>query len=46
MTLPPGRLRDNARMATYLTGNATADALLDSDLNALLIGMVLDQQRS
>lgn len=44
MTLPPGRLRDNARMATYLTGNATADALLDSDLNALLIGMVLDQQ--
>ncbi|HEY5979470.1 MAG TPA: HhH-GPD-type base excision DNA repair protein [Microlunatus sp.] len=31
-------------MATYLTGNATADALLDSDLNALLIGMVLDQQ--
>lgn len=44
MTLPPGGLRDNARMATYLTGNATADALLDSDLNALLIGMVLDQQ--
>ena len=33
-----------ADMATYLTGNATADALLDSDLNALLIGMVLDQQ--
>jgi uncharacterized HhH-GPD family protein len=33
-----------AAMATYLTGNATADALLDSDLNALLIGMVLDQQ--
>ena len=31
-------------MATYLTGNATADALLDTDLNALLIGMVLDQQ--
>ena len=31
-------------MATYLTGNATADALLDADLNALLIGMVLDQQ--
>jgi uncharacterized HhH-GPD family protein len=33
-----------AAMATYLTGNATADALLDSDLNALLIGMLLDQQ--
>jgi len=31
-------------MATYLTGDAAADALLDSDLNALLIGMVLDQQ--
>lgn len=31
-------------MTTYLTGNATADALLDADLNALLIGMVLDQQ--
>jgi uncharacterized HhH-GPD family protein len=31
-------------MTTYLTGNATADALLDTDLNALLIGMVLDQQ--
>lgn len=31
-------------MATYLTGNATADALLDADLNALLVGMVLDQQ--
>jgi uncharacterized HhH-GPD family protein len=31
-------------MATYLTGNPTADALLDADLNALLIGMVLDQQ--
>jgi uncharacterized HhH-GPD family protein len=31
-------------MATFLTGNPTADALLDSDLNALLIGMVLDQQ--
>ena len=31
-------------MATYLTGNAAADALLDSDPNALLIGMVLDQQ--
>ena len=34
----------NAVMATYLTGDATADALLDSDLNALLVGMVLDQQ--
>lgn len=31
-------------MATYLTGSVVADALLDSDLNALLIGMVLDQQ--
>jgi uncharacterized HhH-GPD family protein len=31
-------------MATYLTGNAAADALLDADLNALLVGMVLDQQ--
>lgn len=31
-------------MATYLTGNVAADALLDTDLNALLIGMVLDQQ--
>ena len=31
-------------MATFLTGNPAADALLDSDLNALLIGMVLDQQ--
>jgi uncharacterized HhH-GPD family protein len=31
-------------MATYLTGNPAADTLLDSDLNALLIGMVLDQQ--
>ncbi|BAK35545.1 hypothetical protein MLP_25310 [Microlunatus phosphovorus NM-1] len=31
-------------MATYLTGDPDADALLDSDLNALLIGMVLDQQ--
>lgn len=31
-------------MTTYLTGNADADALLDADLNALLIGMVLDQQ--
>ena len=31
-------------MTTYLTGNAAADALLDTDLNALLIGMVLDQQ--
>jgi uncharacterized HhH-GPD family protein len=31
-------------MATFMTGNPTADALLDSDLNALLIGMVLDQQ--
>ena len=33
-----------ADMATYLTGNAAADALLDADINALLIGMVLDQQ--
>jgi len=31
-------------MATFLTGDPAADALLDSDLNALLIGMVLDQQ--
>ncbi|MFT4165581.1 MAG: HhH-GPD-type base excision DNA repair protein [Microlunatus sp.] len=31
-------------MATYLTGDPAADALLDTDLNALLIGMVLDQQ--
>ena len=31
-------------MATYLTGDPTADALLDTDLNALLVGMVLDQQ--
>jgi uncharacterized HhH-GPD family protein len=31
-------------MATFLTGNPAADALLDSDPNALLIGMVLDQQ--
>jgi uncharacterized HhH-GPD family protein len=28
----------------YLTGDATADALLASDPNALLLGMVLDQQ--
>jgi len=34
----------NAGVATYLTGDPDADALLDSDLNALLIGMVLDQQ--
>lgn len=34
----------NAGVATYLTGDPTADALLDTDLNALLIGMVLDQQ--
>lgn len=31
-------------MATYLTGDAAADALLDTDLNALLVGMALDQQ--
>lgn len=31
-------------MATYLTGDPDADALLDSDPNALLVGMVLDQQ--
>lgn len=34
----------NAGMATYLTGDSAADALLDTDLNALLVGMVLDQQ--
>ena len=31
-------------VATYLTGNPAADELLEADLNALLIGMVLDQQ--
>lgn len=31
-------------MAIYLTGDADADALLDTDLNALLVGMLLDQQ--
>ncbi|MDN5761696.1 MAG: Fe-S cluster assembly protein HesB [Microlunatus sp.] len=31
-------------MTTYLTGEPDADALLDADPNALLIGMVLDQQ--
>ena len=42
----PGRssVRQNAAMATYLTGDPDADALLDSDPNALLVGMVLDQQ--
>lgn len=38
------RVSQNAGVATYLTGDPDADALLDSDLNALLIGMVLDQQ--
>lgn len=28
----------------YITGNAEADALLSADANALLIGMLLDQQ--
>lgn len=28
----------------HLTGDATADSLLSSDANALLIGMLLDQQ--
>ncbi len=37
-------MSQNAGVATYLTGDPDADALLDSDLNALLIGMVLDQQ--
>ncbi len=32
------------RTQLYLTGNADADALLAADPNALLIGMVLDQQ--
>lgn len=32
------------RSLDYLTGDATADALLASDANALLLGMVLDQQ--
>ena len=30
--------------AFYLTGNAAADRLLATDPNAVLIGMVLDQQ--
>ncbi|MDN5727610.1 MAG: Fe-S cluster assembly protein HesB [Propionibacteriales bacterium] len=33
-----------SRSLDYLTGDATADALLAADPNALLLGMVLDQQ--
>ena len=47
-TLPavhPEPVRHNATMsALHLTGNAAADELLSADANALLIGMVLDQQ--
>jgi uncharacterized HhH-GPD family protein len=34
----------SARSPLHLTGDPDADALLDSDANALLVGMVLDQQ--
>jgi hypothetical protein len=30
----------------YITGDTAADKLLNSNANALLLGMLLDQQRS
>jgi hypothetical protein len=40
---PPGELSPQPT-SVYLTGDPEADALLDQNPNALLVGMVLDQQ--
>ncbi|CAN5355885.1 HhH-GPD-type base excision DNA repair protein [soil metagenome] len=41
-----GTVSDMAAGTLYITGDDAADALLNTDANALLIGMLLDQQVS